>query len=872
MPRDVAALAQLFPVMMRVDAVAAAPRREGRDGERPDPPILRRRAFTALRELLARIADRSPVVVFIDDLHWADADSAVLLEDLLRPPDAPAVLMVACFRSEEAEAKPFLLAPFAPGAVDMAVPLSLGPMTDDEARTVIESVMPADTPTGRDDCLLIAREARGNPFFLEELARDLAMTPVAPAHGRTLADMLDRRLRELPSGARRFLETLAVCARPISPSLVFQASGLAGNERPLVALLRSAHLVRSSGSAERVEIYHDRIREALEAQLPVDDVQRVHRAMVETLEARHIDDPEALFEHALGAGARDRALTHAVHAAKKADAALAFDRAALFYRHALDLAPGGAPHLEWKEARATALANAGRPAEAAEAYLDAAADAERLHRAELERRGAEQFLIAGHIDRGVDVMRGVLGAAGMWLPRSPRTAFASLLLHRAQLRWRGLAFVERDASQVPAETLLRIDACWSVLTGLALVDSIRAWDFETRHLLLALKAGEPSRIARAFAIEVSFAALAGGPSRQRASEFAERAQAMAERLGHPHAVALSTLAAGGAAMLVGEWRKARLLADRGLSLLRDRCTGVTWELNAAQTIAVGSLLYQGDFGEVWRRLPGLVAAAHDSGNLYMETELRTRMLSLAYLAADDPDGGEREGVLSMERWGHRQFDRQRHNVLRASALRALYRGDGDAAWRLLDENSRAIRRSLLFRTQFLRLETSYLRACCALAAAAARRDAPALLAVARHEARRLAREGMRWSDPLSRLVSAAVARAEGDTAVAAQRLAAAADGFDLADMNVYAASRPAPAGRTARRRARPRADTPGGRGHDCPRRQEPPAHDADAGTRVPGRGGAIAEGLRVQGPGLRAQGSGLSQAGGLRPEARAPEP
>jgi hypothetical protein len=120
---------------------------------------------------------------------------------------------------------------------------------------------------------------------------------------------------------------------------------------------------------------------------------------------------------------------------------------------------------------------------------------------------------------------------------------------------------------------------------------------------------------------------------------------------------------------------------------------------------------------------------------------------------------------------------------------ALYRGEGGAAWRLIDENRRAMRRALLFHTQLLRVEASYLRACCALAAATDdRRHAPTLLVVARDEARRLAGEGMRWSEPLSRLVNAAVAYAEGDTVVAAQRLAGAADGFDLADMKVYAAA------------------------------------------------------------------------------------
>src|SRR6185295_16361476 len=77
-PRNSLALARVFPVMLQVDAIFNA--RPARP-ETVDLFTLRRQAFGALRELLTRISQRQPLVICIDDLQWADADSTFLLED-----------------------------------------------------------------------------------------------------------------------------------------------------------------------------------------------------------------------------------------------------------------------------------------------------------------------------------------------------------------------------------------------------------------------------------------------------------------------------------------------------------------------------------------------------------------------------------------------------------------------------------------------------------------------------------------------------------------------------------------------------------------------------------------------------------------------
>src|SRR5262249_43826522 len=152
----------------------------------------------------------------------------------------------------------------------------------------------------------------------------------------------------------------------------------------------------------------------------------------------------------------------------------------------------------------------------------------------------------------------------------------------------------------------------------------------------------------------------------------------------------------------------------------------------------------------------LVADARRRGNLYLATELCTRS-NLVWLAADDPDGGERETIDAISRWSQKGFHRQHYSARLARVQTALYRGDASAAWRLMIEREQDLHRSMLTRVQVLRVESLYLRSRCAIAVAAADSSRGRFLSVARAAARRIARERMPWSDPIALLLEGCVA-------------------------------------------------------------------------------------------------------------------
>ncbi len=797
LPRTIRALARVFPVLLRVEAIERSPRLAA---ETPDPHELRRRAFRAAGELLQRMSERHPVVLFIDDLQWGDADSAAMILDLLKPPDAPPILFVASYRSDEESTSPILRDTLhksrAEGA-DVRV-LTVGGLTEVEGRDLALTLLGEHADEER--ASHIAREAGGNPFFIEALVRHqrrAALVRTGAEHTPSEPVSLDRvmqvRLARLGRPARALLEVVATAGRPLPMEVALAAAETAPEDvGVIVGALKSAGFVRATPSpaGELLETFHDRVRESVVSQLGPDTLRERHRAIARALE-REVEAgrgtagaAEAIYHHYREAGLVAEAARHAFVAGQNAAEALAFERAARLFAIALEHTSDPSERRERTAALGDALVNAGRGADAAEAYQAAAAGHADRAATNLRRLAAEQLLVSGHVDRGLEQLREVLASVDLALAKTPRRAYFSRVLRRGVLWRRGFEFESRRADQIPSDQLMRIDILWSAVLGLVMIDFIRGADFQSRHVVFALEAGEPYRIARALALEACYVATGGGHGQWRTARLVEEASTLARTIDDPHALGLASFAEGAAAYFEGHWARARLLLERAEEIFGDRCTGVHWEVMAVRVLLHGALFHLGQNAALARRLPALVDDAELRGDLFAGTIYRLGYTVSVWLAADNPERALRNLEEAIEQWSSQGYYLQHVLALFGRVTVLLYAARASEAHAHIEAQWARLEQHYFLKLQYLRVEAIFLRGLAALGTAHAGTKKRAMCALAEKCAKEIQGEGMKWTTPIAEMLFAGVAEHRGQPEAAVRHYREAVQGFQAAGMSM----------------------------------------------------------------------------------------
>lgn len=790
LPPYVSASARIFPVLQRVEHVKWS---EAEALDIPDLRELRRRAFVALRELLRRLGERHPLVLYIDDLQWGDVDSAMLLSELFEPPDAPRVLLVMSYRSEYADTSPCLAA-LQMSAMKSAIrTLVVEELTPEETTSLAMKLLADDSPLGRTQAASIAAESHGSPLFVYELVRHVKAGGElsASASGLDLDEVLWQRVSQLPDEMQRLLQVISIAGQPVTLRDAHQAAGLESLTPQVVRLLRADHFVRSTGPSleDDIETFHDRVRESVVQHLTPDSRKQCHAKLAEVLESSGKADAETIAVHFHQSGQHEEAGDYYMRAADQAANALAFDRAANLYELSVTLRPlAGSEGRHLRTKLGDALANAGRAKLAADQYAIASDQAEGIERIDLERKAAYQLCAGGHLDEGREILRRVLSRVGIRMPRSQVHALLLLLWRRARLRLRGLRFNRRSVDQLSATDLARIKVTWSASAGMGTKNIIIAPSFQTLNVLLALKAGEPVAIARALCWEAAQTAHDGVGAMPTSRKLIDEAARIATELNNPYLDGMVELAEGVCGFLTGRWRVGSDRCDHAARIFRERCTGTSWELGQASTYMLWCMSWEGRFGEMAQRTSEILADARDKGDLFTAANLDTYMAPLSHLTADDVDAAKQCLADSLSRWSREEYNIQNMTALMGAIPVHLYAKEYRQAYDRIVSEWKDLQRSLILHAQICSVVLPELRVRSALATlvhcgpdATVRRDAEKFL-------KKMERTKTAYSRALAAPMRAGLTIFEGDRSRGMTQLETAVSMLEDVNMGLFAAA------------------------------------------------------------------------------------
>jgi DNA-binding CsgD family transcriptional regulator len=354
----------------------------------------------AVLGLLSAAAEKRPLLCLVEDAHWLDAASGMILGFVARRLQAESVAIVVAVRE-----------PNARHDFDGLPELPLGGLAEDDARALLMRALPGRLDDRVRDRIIA--ETRGNPLALVDLPRSMSAAELAGGFEllagtdlpRHLEERYLKRAAELPEATQRLL--LLAAAEPMGDAtLVWRAAEGLGVERSALAPAEDAQLVEVGA---RVRFRHPLVRSAVYRAAPLAERRAAHRALAEATDPDADPDRRAWHRAHAAVGVDEEVAVELERSAERARARGGAAAAAAFLARAVELTPD--PGERGK--RALAAAQAKVDAAAADAALELLATAElapldELQRARLERLRAE---IAFARTRGSDAPGQLLHAA-----------------------------------------------------------------------------------------------------------------------------------------------------------------------------------------------------------------------------------------------------------------------------------------------------------------------------------------------------------------------------------------------------------------------------------------------------------------------------
>lgn len=299
------------------------------DDRAGDMLAARHRMFLRVRELLVNSAAQAPLMLVLEDLHWADESSRELLAFLATRLHDERVMIVGTMREEELAAGTRLwLAELERRPA--VTRLRLGLLADAEIAELVAGLLPPEASA--DELAAVVTVAAGNPLYARELARGGPTTPPV-----SITDAVLARAARLTAPARAVVNQVCVAGGGISHELV-TATVEFPEERLLAAVQESVGSGLLVTTGDGYAFGHELIRQVLYAELLPGERRRLHRRLATALAVAASPNHASLAQHWYLAGCRDLAAATAVTAARSAVLARAYPEALRCYVLALELA------------------------------------------------------------------------------------------------------------------------------------------------------------------------------------------------------------------------------------------------------------------------------------------------------------------------------------------------------------------------------------------------------------------------------------------------------------------------------------------------------------------------------------------------------
>jgi serine/threonine protein kinase len=690
----VPARAVLLPRLFRAfEAVRALTEASTRDVP-ADPAAQRLAGFQALAQLLGMVARLRPVVLAIEDLHWADAESLRLLRAIVEDSEPPAILVVASLRPIDGLPPEPLAALTQLQGFACTKTLVLRGLAPSDARQLAARLIGGRGSDPQVDALVA--ESGGHPMLLAELA-NYVNTHAPPAdHNVALNDALRARIGALPGDAHRLLCLVALAGRPCPMPVLAQALALdRASLQALAATLLAQKLLRR-GHGHALGCYHDRIREVAEAELTPARARTLHASLAAALAQQPLPDPAELATHYDAAGEAAPALEAYARAGAQALRALAFSQAERCFKRALALAaeagcePGARTRL--KLGLADALARGGRSAEAARHYFEAASESSGEDNTRLRIQAAQHLLQSAHVAEGMQAARALLSELGLSLPTSSAGTIARLLWDRAYLGLRGLQV--SPAAQPPTlRERMQLDALWGLALPISWLDPLASATLSTRHLRLARALGAPAHMARALA-EGAFMRVVERADDPEADVLLRRARELCD--GADPALELS-VAFREATSATFRWElpRAKERLEHALRIGTERCPDQPWLLTNVRTNLCTVLVNVGEHAQLSAASTAWLSEARDRNDMFARSTLTGLGLGIfRHLMQDQAELALDELSAAVAPWPTEPFSFVRMGEFIGWMYGELYRG-GDGAKRWLERERARLSRALI---------------------------------------------------------------------------------------------------------------------------------------------------------------------------------